>query len=104
MLNERVGKPIQHENCVGRVRKSWKKSLIEIKLSSNTKFPQPTRFSIFSKILRSAKPIQHFIQHGKNAMLDEMLDWFALCLSDRFQISLLMLSEFKQINQILFHP
>ena len=37
-------------------------------------------------------------------MLDEMLDWFALCLSDRFQISLLMLSEFKQINQILFHP
>ena len=77
MLHERVGKPIQHENCVGRVRKSWKKSLIEIKLSSNTKFPHPTRFSIFSQILRSAKPIQHFIQHGKNAMLDEMLEWFA---------------------------
>ena len=71
MLDERVGKPIQRENCVGRVRKSWKKSLIEIKLSSNTKFPHPTRFSIFSQILRSAKPIQHFIQHGKNAMLDE---------------------------------
>ena len=80
MLDERVGKPIQHENCVGRVRKSWKKSLIGIKLSSNTKFPHPTRFSIFSQILRSAKPIQHFIQHGKNAMLDEMLDWFASAL------------------------
>ena len=77
MLDERVGKPIQHENCVGRVRKSWKKSLIGIKLSSNTKFPHPTRFSIFPQILRSAKPIQHFIQHRKNAMLDEMLDWFA---------------------------
>ena len=82
MLDERVGKPIQHENCVGRVRKSWKKSLIEIKLSSNTKFPHPTtRFSIFSQILRSAKPIQHFIQHGENAMLDEMLDWFASALT-----------------------
>ena len=81
MLDERVGKPIQHENCVGRVRKSWKKSLIGIKLSSNTKFPHPTRFSIFSQILRSAKPIQHFIQHGKNAMLDEMLDWFASALN-----------------------
>ena len=34
MLGERVGKPIQHENCAGRVRKSWKKSLIGIKLSS----------------------------------------------------------------------
>ena len=77
LLDERVGKPIQHKNCVGRVRKSWKKSLIGIKLSSNTKFPYPTRFSIFSQILRSAKPIQHFIQHGKIAMLDEMLDWFA---------------------------
>ena len=77
MLDERVGKPIQHENCVGRVRKSWKKGLIEIKLSSNTKFPHPTRFSICLQILRPAKPIQHFIQHGKNAMLDEMLDWFA---------------------------
>ena len=82
MLDERVGKPIQHENCVGRVRKSWKKSLIGIKLSSNTKFPRPTRFSIFSQILGSAKPIQHFIQHGKNAILDEMLDWFASALSD----------------------
>ena len=80
MLDERVGKPIQHENCVGRVRKSWKKSLIGIKLSSNTKFPHPTRFSIFSQILRSAKPIQHFIQHAENAMLDEMLDWFASAL------------------------
>ena len=80
MLDERVGKPIQHENCVGRVRKSWKKSLIEIKLSSDTKFPHPTRFSIFSQILRSAKPIQHCIQHEKNAMLDEMLDWFASAL------------------------
>ena len=49
MLDERVGKPIQHENCVGRVRKSWKKSLIGIKLSSNTKFPHPTRFSFFRK-------------------------------------------------------
>ena len=48
---------------------------------SNTKFPHPTRFSIFSQILRSAKPIQHFIQHGKNAMLDEMLDWFASALT-----------------------
>ena len=47
MLDERVGKLIQHENCVGRVRKSWKKSLIGIKLSSNTKFPHPTRFSFF---------------------------------------------------------
>ena len=78
MLDERVGKPIQHENCVGRVRKSRKKSLIGIKLSSNTKFPDPTRFSIFSQILRS---VQHFIQHGKNAMLDEMLDWFASALT-----------------------
>ena len=81
MLDERVGKPIQHENCVRRVRKSRKKSLIGIKLSSNTKFPHPARFSIFSQILRSAKPIQHFIQHGKNAMLDEMLDWFASALT-----------------------
>ena len=24
-----------------------------------------------------SKPVQHFIQHHKNAMLDEMLDWFA---------------------------
>ena len=23
------------------------------------------------------KPFQHFIQHGKNVMLDKMLDWFA---------------------------
>ena len=74
MLDERVDKPIQ------QFRKSWKKSLIEIKLSSNTKSPHPTRFSIFSQILRSAKPIQHFIQHGKNVMLDEMLDWFASAL------------------------
>ena len=88
MLDERVGKPIQHENCVGRVRKSWKKSLIGIKLSSNTKFPDPTRFSIFSQILRSAKPIQHFIQHGKNAMLDEMLDWFASAFSDKMYLSI----------------
>ena len=80
MLDERVGKPIQHKNCVGTVRKSWKKSLIGIKLSFNTKFPHPTRFSFFSQILRSVKPIQHFIQHGKNAMLDEMLDWFAWAL------------------------
>ena len=85
MLDERVGKSIQHENCIGRVRKSWTKSLIGIKLSSNTKFPHPTRFSVFSQILRSAKPIQHFIQHGKNAMLDEMLDWFASAFNDIFE-------------------
>ena len=96
MLDERVGKPIQHENCVGRVRKSWKKGLIEIKLSSNTKFPHPTRFSIFSQILRSAKPIQHFIQHGKNAMLDEMLDWFA----SAFRIIYLYFCWWKSISSI----
>ena len=84
MLDERVGKPIQYENCVGSVRKSWKKSLIGMKLSSNTEFPHPTRFSIFSQILRSAKPIQHFIQHGKNAMLDEMLDLFASALTRKY--------------------
>ena len=41
MLDERVGKSIQHENCVGRVRKSWEKSLIGIKLSCNKKIPYP---------------------------------------------------------------
>ena len=83
MLDERVGKSIQHENCVGRVRKSWKKSLIGIKLSCNKKIPYSTQFSIFSQILQSAKPIQHFIQHGKNAMLDEMLDWFASAFKEK---------------------
>ena len=48
MLDERVGKPIQHENCVGRVRKSWKKSLIEIKLSSNTICSSNAIFNFFA--------------------------------------------------------
>ena len=33
-------------------------------------------FQIF-KILKMCKPVQHFIQHHENTMLDEMLDWFA---------------------------
>ena len=38
MLDERVGKPIQHENCVGRVRKNWKKSSNQSNISSNIAF------------------------------------------------------------------
>ena len=42
----------------------------------NTILAHPTYFFLFLQILRSVKPIQHFIQHAKFMMLDEMLDRF----------------------------
>ena len=41
-------------------------------------------FFSFSQILQSVKPIQHFIQHAKFMMLDEMLDRFNLAFSNLF--------------------
>ena len=76
MLDDKVVKPIQHEKCIGRDAKCWMKCLIAIKLSSNTILAHPTYFFLFLQILRSVKPIQHFIQHAKFMMLDEMLDRF----------------------------
>ena len=95
MLDERVGKPIQHENCVRRVRKSWKKSLIGIKLSSNTKFPHPTRFSIFSQILRSAKPIQHL---KPRPLGDHMFKYIRMAMC---KLSSDVYKNFLQNNQII---
>ena len=58
-------------------KKMLDESLFQNKLhptSSNTIF-----FFFFEilQILKMSKPVQHFIQHGKIPMLDEMLDWFA---------------------------
>ena len=91
MLDEKVGKHIQHQKCAQKKGKCWMKCLMAIKISSNIIFTHPTRFFLLFQILRSAKPIQHFIQHGNFLMLDEMLDWFASALT-------------KELNKILEPP
>ena len=43
-------------------------------------------FFFFETFQISRKPFQHFIQQGKNVMLDEMLDWFAPAFRQKMDI------------------
>ena len=90
MLDERVGKPIQHENCVGRVRKSWKKSLIEIKLSSTQNFLIQRDFQFFRKSCDRRN------RSNISSNMGKMLCWMK-CWTGLPRPLLLKITKFEQI-------